>query len=182
MSRRKHILSAIFACALLGPGAVLAQAAAVPKIGVVNFDKLLQQSPQAVAAGKALDDQFAARQRDLQAKQNELKDRQAKLEKDSQVMGADERRNAESKYRDDARDLERRISEFQEDVNVRRNEVLGKAQREIVLEVQAFAKQNGYDLIIAGTNVVYAVPALDVTNQVLASLETSSKTKPVGKP
>ena len=97
---------------------------------------------------KALENEFSPRQRDLLAKQNEMKDRQAKLQKDVQVMGAEERRSAESKYRDDERDLGRRLNEFQEDFNVRRNEEISKLQQDLLKEVQAFAKQKGYDLIV----------------------------------
>ncbi len=72
-------------------------------------------------------------------------------------------------------------NEFQEDVNVRQSEAVSKLQREIVTEVQAFAKQNGYDLVI-GDGVLYATANLDVTAQVLASMEASFKSKAAGKP
>ena len=180
MSRRMHLLQAAMAIVLAMPGIVGAQAAG-PKIGFVSFSKLMQQSPQAVVVRKAIDEEFGPRQRDLVTKQNELKERQAKLDKDGPVMGAEERRNAESKFRDDERDLARRASEFQEDANVRQNEEVSKLQRELLKEVQAFAKQNGYDLII-GDGVIYAAPSIDVTAQVMASLEASFKSKAAGKP
>ena len=115
------------------------------------------------------------------AKQNELKERQAKLEKDTQVMGAEERRAAESKYRDDERDFGRRQNEFMEDFNVRRNEELNKLQRDLLKEVQAFAKQKGYDLIV-GEGVLYAGANIDLTAQILANVEAAFKSKSAGKP
>ena len=95
-------------------------------------------------------------------------------------MGAEERRNAESKYRDDERDLDRRLNEFQEDFNVRRNEELSKLQRDLLKEVQAYAKQKGYDLIV-GDGVLYAAQSIDVTAQVLANVEATYKAKARGQ-
>ncbi len=181
MTRSRNFLPALLALALLAPGLAAAQAATGVKIGVVNFARLIQESPQAKTALKALEEEFSPRQRDLLAKQNELKDRQAKLQKDAQVMGAEERRNAENKFRDDERDLGRRLNEFQEDFNLRRNEEINKLQRDLLKEVQAFAKAKGYDLIV-GEGVIYAGQNVDLTAQILASVEASFKAKAGGKP
>lgn len=181
MTIRMPLFPLLAAVALLAPAAAGAQAAPALKIGVVNFARLVQESPQAKVTLKALDDEFSPRQRDLVAKQNELKDRQAKLQKDMPVMGAEERRNAESKFRDDERDLGRRLGEFQEDFNVRRNEEIGKLQRDLLREVQGFAQQKGYDLIV-GEGVLYAAQNVDVTAQILASVEASFKAKSGAKP
>jgi len=181
MTRTRNFVTVLVAAALLAPGLAAAQAAAgAAKIGVVNFARLIQESPQAKTSLKALEDEFSPRQRDLVAKQNELKARQEKLQKDSQVMGAEERRNAEGKFRDDERDLARRANEFQEDFNLRRNEEINKLQRDLLQEVQAFAKSKGFDLIV-GEGVLYAGPNVDLTAQILASVEASFKAKG-GKP
>jgi outer membrane protein len=171
----------MLACAVLAPGAALAQAAPAIKIGVVNFARLIQESPQAKITLKALEEEFSPRQRDLVSKQNELKARQEKLQKDLQVMGAEERRNAESRFRDDERDLSRRLNEFQEDFNVRRNEEINKLQRDLLKEVTAFAKERGYDLIV-GEGVLYAGQNVDLTGQILAAVEASFKGKAAGNP
>lgn len=181
MTTKSQLIAILAAWTLLAPAVAGAQAAPAVKIGVVNFARLIQESPQAKITLKALEDEFSPRQRDLLAKQNELKERQAKLQKDVQVMGAEERRSAESKFRDDERDLGRRLNEFQEDFNVRRNEEIGKLQRDLLQEVQAFARQKGYDLIV-GEGVLYAGQNVDLTSQILANVEASFKAKGAGKP
>ncbi len=171
----------LVASVAFAPSDALAQAAPALKIGVVNFARLIQESPQAKVTLKALDDEFSPRQRDLVAKQSELKERQEKLQKDAPVMGAEERRSAESRFRDDERDLGRRQNEFVEDFNVRRNEELAKLQRELLREVQAFARERGYDLIV-GEGVLYATPQVDVTEQILQTVEAGFKNKAAGAP
>lgn len=146
----------------------LAQAQAQAKVGVVNVARLLQESPQAQAASQALENEFAARRRELENQQKDLKAREDKLAKDGAVMAEAERRNAEKTLRDGQRELARKQNEFLEDLNVRRNEALGQLQRSVLQEVQAYAKSAGLDVVVA--DALYASPAVDITNQVLAAL------------
>jgi outer membrane protein len=169
-------LSQIFvlasAAALLMPAIAQAQAAKTPKIGFVNVQRLLIESPQANAANRALESEFAPRQRDLQAKQKAFKERADKFQKDGAVMGADERRNTENELRKDERDLARQIEELREDLNNRKNEELGKLRIDVLREIEGFAKQGGYDLIVS--DGLYVSQTLDVTAQVLQALQSQT--------
>ena len=157
-----------------------AEAAAQAKIGVVNVARLLQESPQAQAASQALENEFAARRRDLENQQKDLKAREDKLQKDGAVMAEAERRNAEKALRDGQRELARKQNEFLEDLNVRRNEALGQLQRNVLQEVQAYAKTAGLDVVVA--DALYASPSVDVTNQVLAALQARKGAAAPAKP
>jgi outer membrane protein len=172
-TRFGHLAAIAMGISLSSPGVVLAQTATGLKVAVVDIKELLDESPQAKAAQKKLEDEFLPRQRELLAKQNELKDREAKLQKDGAVMGAEERRNAEDKLRNDAREFERKQNAFVEDLNLRKNDTLGKLQVDLVKQVQAYAKQRGYDLVVSG-GVLYAAPSLDITRQVLDSVKAAS--------
>ena len=76
MSSVKKItqLLVMLAASLVVPSMAHAQAAKPLKIGFVNVQRLLIESPQANAANRALENEFAPRQRDLQAKQKAFKD------------------------------------------------------------------------------------------------------------
>ena len=143
----------------------LAAAQAQAKIGVVNVARLLQEAPQAQAASQALENEFAARKRDLQNMERDLKAREDKLQKDGATMAEAERRNQEKALRDGQREFARKQNEFLEDLNVRRNEALGQLQRSVLQEVQAYAKTAGLDLVIA--DALFASPSIDITGQVL---------------
>lgn len=162
--------------ALAAPVAVQAQAARPLKVGFVNVARLLAEAPQANAANRQLENEFAPRQRDLVAKQKAFKDRAEKLQKDASVMGADERRNAESDMRKEERDLALQFEELREDLNNRKNEELGKLRVELLRQVEAFAKQGSYDLIVS--DALYVTPAMDVTAQVLQALRSGPAAAP----
>ena len=142
------------------------------KIGVVNIPVLMERAPQAKVAMDALQEEFAPRQREIVAKQAEFEELTEKVRRDFDVMGETERRNAEKDLRDLQRDVTRLQTEFREDLNLRRNEELGKLQRSLLKEVQDYAETTNYDLIV-GDGVLYASSEVNITELVLRAMEAN---------
>ncbi len=168
---KQHVVKAVAGIALVCAFAMPA-AAQEMKIGVVSLPALIERAPQTKAAMDALQEEFAPRQREFQAKQKEYEDLAAKIQKDLAVMGETERRNAQKEVRDLERDLARMQNEFQEDLNLRQNEEYGKLQRDMLKEVQDFAEAQGYDLIV-GDGVLYVTSAVNITDDVLRAVEAN---------
>jgi outer membrane protein len=167
----KQLLRLAIAVAFVGMAAMPAAAQQI-KIGVVNIPALVDNAPQTKAAMDALQEEFAPRQRALVAKQKEFEDLTAKVQKDLAVMGETERKNAEKNLRELQREVTRLQQEIGEDFNLRRNEELGELQRSIFKEVQDYAVQEGYDLVV-GDGVLFASGSVNITEQVLRALESS---------
>ena len=161
-------------CGFLAAG----QASADTRIGVVNFQKLLEDSPQTKTAMQALENEFAPRRRELLTMQNDLKSRDEKLQREGAVMSESDRVKAEKSLRDEQREFSRKAGEFQDDASSRRNEELGKVQRYLVGEVQSYANAQGFDLVVAGDTLLYAKGQLDITANVLAVVLTKPATLP----
>jgi len=184
--KRNSLLLAV-ACG----GLFLAQvAAAETKIGVVNFQRLLEEAPQTKTIMQNLENEFAPRRRELLTMQNDLKAKDEKLQKEGAVMSEADRTRAEKALRDGQREFSRKAGEFQDDASARRNEELGKVQKFLVQEIQTYSAAQGYDLVI-GEGVFYAKNQLDMTQQVLAQLATkpaalpaasAAPAKPAAKP
>ncbi|MEQ8663647.1 MAG: OmpH family outer membrane protein [Gammaproteobacteria bacterium] len=145
-------------------------AAADYKIGVVNAPKVLEMAPQAETARKKLEKEFATRDRDLVAAQKDLKDMEDRLTKDGAIMSEAERGRLERDIVNKRRELKRETTEFQEDVNFRRNEEMAKIQQEIADAIVDLAKEQNFDMIL-GTGVVYASEKVDVTEAVINKLK-----------
>jgi len=167
---------------------VSAPAQAELHIGVVNYSKLLQESPQAKVVQEALRGEFAGKQRDLTAQQTALKAKQEKLEKDGATMTAEQRTKTEKELRDGNREYSQKVSDFQEEANSRQNEELSRLQSALIAEVQTYALAQKFDLVLAD-GVIFAAPSLDITAAVLASLQahaaapaTSPATAPAAAP
>jgi len=154
--------------------AATAPAASVEmKIAVVDYGKLMEESPQAKAVSDALRNEFTPRQRDLQAQQASVKTREDRLQKDAATMTPDQRARADKDLRDGARDFARKQSELQDDFNARKNEEMSRLQRILIEEVRTYAKAQGFDLVIAD-GVIYSTPTLDITPQILSALQAHS--------
>ena len=168
---RKNIIGAALLTLVSLPVTALAQATL--KVGVVDFAVLLQQSPQVVAADERLQDEFAPRQRELIAMQTALEEKAATLQKNLEVMGQAERENAQRDFRDEERAFVRAQNELREDLDLRRNEVFQTVQRELAIEVKAYAEAEGFDLILVD-GVLHHSDKVSVTGEVLERLRVKA--------
>ena len=107
----------------------------------------------------------------MQARQQTLKSKQDKLQKDSATMSEDQRQRAEKELRDGARDFERARQEVQDDISARRNEEMSRLQRTLGEEVRTYAKAQNFDMVLTAEVVIYATPTYDVTPMVLAAMQ-----------
>ncbi len=165
----KRIVSVLLSTCALTLG-VASVANAEAKIGYVSTQRLMAEAPQAKSAIALIQNEFAPREKEIQTMTVALKAREDKLAKDAATMSEVQRSAAEKELRDGYRDLQRKQSEVQDDFNARRNEEMSKLNRTLLEEVQAFAKAQGYDLILAD-GVIYATNALDVTGPILSALQ-----------
>jgi outer membrane protein len=146
------------------------------KIGVVDYGRLVEESPQAKVALEAIRTEFTPRQRDLQNQQASLKSKEDRLQKDGATMAPDQRANSEKDLRDSYRELQRKQQEVQDDFNARRNEEMSRLQKTLIEQVRTYAKAQSFDLVIAD-GVIYTTPTIDITPAILAQLQSSPVAK-----
>src|ERR1700733_4356866 len=142
------------------------------KIGVVDYGRLVEESPQAKSALDSIRTEFTPRQRDLQNQQATLKTKEDRLQKDGATMSQDQRTNSEKDLRDSYRELQRKQSEVQDDFNARRNEEMSRLQKILIEQVRIYAKAQNFDLVIAD-GVIYTTPTIDITPAILAQLQAN---------
>jgi outer membrane protein len=177
---KNQIIKAALGIALVCTFALPASAQEL-KIGVVSLQAIVERAPQTKAVMDALREEFAPRERQIVAKQKEIEDLQAKVQKDLAVMGETERRNAEKNLRELNREFERLRTEYQEDSNLRQNEEFAVLQRSVLKEVQDYAQAQSYDLIV-GDGVLYVSSTVNITedvlNAVVANYEATAPAAP----
>ena len=161
---------------ILVPGLVVLASFAAPawaadmKVGVVNYGRLMQDSPQAKAALDGIRGEFAPREKELQGQQTSLKAKEDRLQKDAATMSEGQRSQADKELRDGYRELARKQQEVQDDFNARRNEEMSRLQRALIEEVQIYAKAQSFDLVLAD-GVIYFNNSMDITPAILAALQ-----------
>jgi len=162
--------SIISTAAILAITTSFAYAEETYKIGAVNANRILQESPQAEAAIKMLEKEFSPRDKGLVAAQKKIKALEDKFNKDRAIMSEQERSKLERDLVAEKRDLKRNQDEFREDLNFRRNEEFGKIQKRVVVAIQKIAKENNYDVIL-GEGVIFASSKVDISGLVIDYLK-----------
>lgn len=144
-------------------------AQAETKIGFVNIAQILKEAPQADAARKKLETEFAPRDEKIVAMQKKLKQLEEDLVKNADIMSDEIRKKKERQIVLEKREIKRTREEFNEDLNIRRNDELNKLQKLVYDTIVSLAKDENYDLVV-GDNVIFAADTVDLSKKVLERL------------
>ena len=138
------------------------------KVGFVDAERINRESAPADDASKRLEKEFQPRVLEMQRREQQLKSLQSQLEKDALTMSEADRRNREQELNRQGMDLQRMQREFQEDLNLRRNQELGGLLERANKIIRQIAETDKFDLIVQ--EAVYRSPRIDITDRVLKAL------------
>lgn len=144
------------------------------KIGFVNGQRVVNESPQAKRAKLKLEKEFEKRDQELQQLSKRLQGLQETLEKNGVTMAESERRNKEREFNDLNRDFQRKQREFREDLNLRQNEEMAAIFERANKVIKQIAEAEKYDLIVQ--EAVYFSPRIDLTEKVVKALSNDTST------
>ncbi len=158
-----------FSIAVLLFAACVTQAGAEGfRIGIVDTERILRESVQAVRAEKKIEKEFAARDQEIKKQIKQGKELQAALEKDGAGMSDSVRRFKERELANLNINLQTMQREFREDLNLRKNEELAVVLSQADKAIRAIAESEEYDVILQ--EAVYRNPKIDITDKVLKYL------------
>lgn len=151
------------------------------RIAVVDIARLIDESPHAQVITGDLREEFAPIERQLSAMQQELQAMDERLRNEGEFMTETERWELNRDIAALDRQLQRRNTEYLEDVNLRRNEELARLQQIVVEAVRGYAHEQGFDLVL-GDAIVYASDRSEITEQVMLRLQQEFRqaTDPAG--
>ncbi|MDP2169584.1 MAG: OmpH family outer membrane protein [Rhodocyclaceae bacterium] len=169
----KHIYKTLVP--LLLALAVTTALAADIKLGFVNGQRVVNESPQAVRAKKKIEKEFEKRDQELQKLSKQLQSMQEAMEKNAVTMAESERRNKEREFNDLNRDFQRKQREFREDLNLRQNEEMAAIFERANKVIKQIAEAEKFDLIVQ--EAVYFSPRIDITEKVIKALGDGAAAK-----
>lgn len=146
-----------------------AKTVAGARIGVVDLDRLMDESPQAKQARTHMARRFAQRKDALEQTAEELEVKADRLKKQGDSMSEDQRNALSSDIRDGQRQLTLKQSQYNDDVSDAEDAELKQLRSDLRSVIDAYAKAHDYDVIL-GESVLYAAPGVDITDQILDRL------------
>jgi outer membrane protein len=165
----KKLLISIMTVGLLGSLAFDANADI--KIGVLDLQAVLQQSPQVQSADVKFKKEFAPREQKLKAQANAIQAEVDQLNRNASVMSATQQGKAKDKISKDQDDFQQAQSQFQQDVQTAQGKAMQQILAQIKSVVATIAAQKDYDLVVQKSSVVYAKDQYDVTTEVIKALK-----------
>ena len=169
-------LTRVLFCICLTFGLVVNAQAQDIKIGFVNSARVLKEAPQAETARLKLEAEFAPRDKEILAMQKEMKKLEDELLKDAAVMSEAVKKQKERLLISQKRDIKRAQEEFNEDLNLRRNDELNALQQKVFEAITSLAKEERFDVIL-GDSVMFASDRVDITENVIEKLKQLSQQK-----
>ncbi len=149
-------------------------AADVAKIGVIDFQKVLETS----AAGKAIQTELKAKNEkmaaDLQKKGGEIEKIRKRLERESMVMSKEMREEKEREQRIKVNDFKSLQKSYRSELQKRQAQLMQQLQSDVTALTREIGKKEGYLLIMDKRGVIYAPNSVDLTDKLIQRLNKKS--------
>jgi outer membrane protein len=160
----------IIAGLLLGM-AVAATARADVRLAYVDVQRALNEC----RAGKQAKNQFRGRierlQAQLEGEQSEVERLKRELEQKGALMQADQRQNLEDDYAKKLRNFQDDYKNSRDELQQKDNEVTGAIVRDLATVVRNLGEKNGYTMVMEKGQLLWALPAADITDQVIRAYD-----------
>jgi outer membrane protein len=153
-------------------------AADVAKIGVIDFQKVLEIS----AAGKAIQAELKKKNEkmtaDLQKKGAEIEKIQRRLERESMVMSKEMREDKEREQRIKVNDFKTLQKKYRSELQKVQVKLMQQLQTDVTTITREIGKKEGYLLIMDKRGVIYTPRSVDLSDKLIQKLNAKfAKTK-----
>ncbi|GJM07588.1 MAG: membrane protein [marine bacterium B5-7] len=166
---KQYLITALFAATTMASTAFAADHAM--KIGVLDVNQLLRQSPQVQVITQKLKSQFKSRQDSFKHAGDKLQSEMKSFQKNSAVMSASQREKAQEQIAKDRRDIARMQQDLRDDMSLAQNQAMQTFLAKVNKAVTAFANKGHYDLILQREGVPFVSKEADVTAAVSEALK-----------
>lgn len=165
----------LFAAAgVWGQGGGTAPAAGAPaaqKIAVINIRQAVVTTAEGKQASAELQSKYAPRLNELENLNKQINDLQNRLSAGERTLNDEEQSRLRREGQKLATTLERKRTEYQEDLNGEQGEIIDRIGRKLLDVLDRYARENGlvavFDTSAQNTPVIYASNQVDVTQDIV---------------
>jgi outer membrane protein len=170
---RSALLVAI--AAILPTGAAYSQAIAPAKVAIINAQKAVADTQEIKKAQTILEAKYRTRQQSIQSLQTELEGLQKQLSTPNLPPEREGLLRQQGTVKQ--KELQRLSEDLQADVNNERQDILGRAGRQMTDVVKKIAEERGLDMVVDITNTIYYRPALEITTEATTAYDKAYPAK-----
>ena len=139
------------------------------KIGYISPERILNDAKLAKLAKQKLDQEFARDKQDIDQLKAQLGKMQDTLEKNQITMSESNRLLQEREINSRNLELQRKMAAYDEDLAVLRQRTIEEVAEQVDRVVRKIAESENFDIIFR--QAVWASPGIDITDQVIGTLD-----------
>jgi outer membrane protein len=139
----------------------------VAKIGVVDFQRILETSDAGKAAQTEINRQGKEMEAALQKRGAEINETKSKLEREALVMTREVREEKERQLRISINDMKVMQQKYITEFKARESRLIQKIQKEIFRLAEEIGKKEGYLLIVEKRGVLYFPNSIDLSDRLI---------------
>jgi len=149
------------------------------KVGVMDQQAVIEQSKAGKRALEELKSYSTTRQKIINADDQELKEFEQTIQDAKLTESA--RQEKQGQFQAKLEAYQRRLGDFNREIQQKQREMVAEYSKKVQAAAQVVGEKNGYSAIIDKGNeaaikiVLYAQPALDVTDQMVKEFDRQNK-------
>ena len=136
------------------------------KIGYVDFDQVLLNTPAGKRATKEFESTLKKKQAKLDKQQKSLQAAVAQLQKQASVIKPEVRKQREAELQKQYMQLQETYVKLEQELVAKRTKLIQKIIKQASPIIKDIAKAQGYDMIVDRTVVVWSDQAYDLTGKI----------------
>jgi len=156
-------------------GYSLSEAQERVKIGYIDIQRVISESQ----AGKRARDRFQAQVKkaegDILKERQDIERLKSDLDKKGPLLKDEERRNLEADLQKRSVILQRSMSDHQQDLQVKNNEMMSEILKELEKIVNEVGKAEKFTLILERSQILYSDQGIDITSKVVETYNSRAK-------
>jgi outer membrane protein len=166
-----------------GVGLAGAQAAPAFKIGIVDVDKVAQNSKDGKAKLASLENESKAKQAELEKEKAELDRLKKDFDDKAAVWSEDTKKQKANDLDLKSRSLQRKYLDYQDQIRKRAQEVLDPLEKSLTAAIEKLGIEQKYSMIIdLHGQLIYYDKKIEITDEITRSYDAKPEVKPGAKP
>ncbi len=147
------------------------------KIGVVDFQKVFDQSAVIRKLNSELEQKVKAEEEVITKKRETLQKQKEDLDKQQSILSPEKRADREGQIRQDLKDLQRYATDKQDEFQRKGSELMQSVMQDLAKIVQEIGERDGYTTIAERSEggVVFFSKSIDITDEVVKEYDKRSK-------
>ena len=143
------------------------------KIALVDLEKLMRDSKAALSIQKQLETKRVAFDKEFKELDRTLREKEKKLAQSRETAKPEEFSKSRAAFETELMEGNRKVQKSKRALAVAAAEAVAKLKLEIANIVNGLAQKHGYDLVLGRDDVILARQEMDITAQVMSTLDKS---------